>query len=177
MAPNKQKVVRSGRKLGRPPRPQPATFAPSPVPSPAPKSLKLKVTFKRGETGQPDERDAPAYQFPLSAPPSDDPPVKDDSYGSTATVADSQNRRRGARQRKAPQRDDVVYGSEMDNLIASSATIAQAEDDDNVGMTSSPRKYHLRRSAVEVFTATSRTYTFPPPLTSCLPVEVFRKYD
>lgn len=153
MAPNKQKVIRSGRKPGGPPRPQPATFAPSPVPTPAPKPLKLKVTFKRGGTGQPDERDAPAYQFPLSAPPSDDPPIKDDSYGSTATGTDSHGRRRGARQRKAPQRDDVVYGSEMDNLITSSATIAQAEDDDSVGMTSSPRTYHLRRSAVEIFTA------------------------
>lgn len=174
MAPNKQKVVRSGRKPGRPPKSQ---AAPSPAPSTAstsaPKPFKLKLTFKRGETGQPDERDAPAYQFPLSAPPSEDAPAKDDDHDSSASVEDLQGRRRGARQRKPPQRDDVVYGSEMDNLITSSATIAKVEDDD-VGMTSSPSKYHfLWRSSQYRDQHTLLLCSSTP----CPTVEIFKKGD
>ncbi|KAJ4376653.1 hypothetical protein N0V86_006769 [Didymella sp. IMI 355093] len=142
MAPNKQTTIiarkRSGAERGRLPKLQ---AAPSPALSnastPGPK-LKLKISFKRGEIGHPDERDAPAYQFPLHAPPSEDVTVQDDGYVSVGSIEDSYGRRRGARQRKPPQRGDVVYGSEMDNLIASSATLAKAEDDEYVGMDSSP---------------------------------------
>ncbi|KAF3041127.1 hypothetical protein E8E12_007966 [Didymella heteroderae] len=142
MAPNKQKIVapkRPGAKRGRPPKSQ---VAPSSVPSisstPGSKPLRVKLTFKRGETGQPDERDAPAYQFPLSAPPSEEATVQDDDYVSTYSVEDSQGGGRGARQRKPPQRYDVVYGSEMDNLITSCATVTKMDDGGDGGMDSSP---------------------------------------
>jgi hypothetical protein len=153
MAPNKQTIIkpkRPGAKRGRLPKLQAASSpALSTASTPEPK-LKLKISFKRGESGHPDERDAPAYQFPLRAPPSQDVPVKDDGYVSVGSVENSHGRRRGARQRKPPQRDDVVYGSEMDHLIASSATLAKAEDDEYVGMDSSPRKYQVEGGFPEV---------------------------
>lgn len=81
------------------------------------------------------------YQYPFSAPPSEDATAQDDGYSIAGFLEDSLGARRGARQRKPPQRDDVVLGSEMDNLITSSATIPKLEDEEDVNMNSSPRKH------------------------------------
>lgn len=145
MARNTQKIVapkRPGARRGQPAKSQGApSSAPSIASTPGP--TRIKLTFKRGQTGQRDERDADAYQCPLSAPPSDDATVQGDVYDTSASK-DSLGRRRGARQRKPPQQRDVVYGSEMDALITSSATIAKVEnDEEDAGMNSSPRKYKV----------------------------------
>jgi hypothetical protein len=88
MAPNTQKIVqpkRPGARRGRPPKSQ---AAPPSVPltdfMPGPKRIKLN--FKRGQTGQPDERDADLYQFPFSAPTSDDATVQDDVHNITLSA-------------------------------------------------------------------------------------------
>jgi hypothetical protein len=52
-----------------------------------------------------------------------------------------QGTRRGARQRTKTHVPDMVFGSEMDNLITSSATIGKTEDEDELPMVSSPRAY------------------------------------
>lgn len=150
MAPNIQKIVapkrpakRPGAKRGRPPKSQ-SELSSVPLINSTPGPKRIKLTFKRGQTGQPDGRDADLYQYPLSAPPSDDVTAQNDVYHLTSSVEDSLGTRRGARQRKPPQRLDVVYGSEMDNLMASSATITKFEDDEeDYGMIFSPPKYQV----------------------------------
>ncbi|KAF2622538.1 hypothetical protein BU25DRAFT_210486 [Macroventuria anomochaeta] len=139
MAPNRQKVVasgRPGRKPGRIPKAQSATPAPTPATAATPK-LKLRLTFKpsaQAGTLPP----VSAYRFPLSAPPSDDASEKEDAEDNTLLGTYEQGRRRGARQRTKAHAPDMVFGSEMDNLITSSATIGKTEDEEDVQMVSSP---------------------------------------
>ena len=95
MAPNTQKIVqpkRPGAKRGRPPKSQAAQpSVPSTDSTPGPKRIKL--TFKRGQTGQPDERDADLYPYPFRAPTSDDATVQDDVHNITlpAIIAKFEN--------------------------------------------------------------------------------------
>lgn len=164
MAPNTQKIIaptRPGAKRGRPLK---SPAAPSSVLSIAskPGPRRFKLTFKRGQTGHTDERDADAYQSPLSAPPSKDVTVQDDDYKSTGSMEDPLGKRRGARQRKPPQRHDVVYGSEMDDLLTSSTIIPKADDDEYIGMNSSPRKYHVHPDGFHITRETTQSLNLPP---------------
>jgi len=77
---------------------------------PGPKRIKL--TFKRGQTGQPDERDADLYQYPLSAPPSDDATVQDDVHNitSSATIAKLENDEEDFGMNSSPRKYSVYPG-------------------------------------------------------------------
>ncbi|KAF9695669.1 hypothetical protein EKO04_006413 [Ascochyta lentis] len=135
MAPNKQKVVQPkqrGRKAALPKKSKPATPAPEPTPS----KLKLKLTLKPGAQGD-GLPPISVYQFPLSAPPSDDALGGENTGGSIRSDLLNQDIRRGARQRTKTQAPDMIFGSEMDKLM-SSATIGKTEGEDDVKMPSSP---------------------------------------
>ena len=144
MAPNKQKVIasrRPGRKPGRSPKPQSVIPAPAPASAIATKpKLKLRLNLKSSAHEHLQSR-VSAYQFPLSAPPSHGALKEENTEEYPLSGVDGQGRRRGARKGTKVHQPDMVFGSEMDNLITSSATIGKVEDEDNVHMVSSPRKY------------------------------------
>lgn len=140
MPPKKQKIF-APKQAGRKPRqPRNPPFDTS-MPASAPFKIKLKLKLKPGA-----QKDSlpptTAYQFPLSAPPSDDVSEKVDKEGSNKAKFNEEVTRRGARQRTRTRAPDMVFGSEMDKLM-SSATIGKTEDEEHVYLASSPRKCSL----------------------------------
>ncbi|KZM20324.1 uncharacterized protein EKO05_0007031 [Ascochyta rabiei] len=139
MAPNKQKVVapkQPGRKAARSRKSRPETPISGPTPSKV--TLKLKLGSKPKPSAQKDGLlPVSAYQFPLSAPPSDDTPVDENAKDSTMLNSVEQGKRHGGRQRTKTQAPDMVFGSEMDRLM-SSVTTGKTGDEDEVKIASSP---------------------------------------
>ena len=157
MAPNKQKIVapkKSGHKAGRPRKSQPATVASEPLAKP----IKLKIRLKKPSNVEDALPPVSAYQFPLSAPPSDDTPETQVAEDLTQFHPDGQITRRGGRLRTKVHAPDMVFGSEMDNLITSSATVGKVEEEDDVLMVSSPRTYIESTRLPLVSTDTSSCY-------------------
>lgn len=77
------------------------------------------------------------YQFPFSAPPSDDA-VEQDVEDNTAKWLNEQGTRRGGRQRTKTHAPDMVFGSELDNLVLS-AIVNKVDDDNVMQIVNSPR--------------------------------------
>ena len=136
MAPNNQKVVapkQPGRRAGWRHKSQPA-------PAPPAANLKIKLNLKKPSNHKDSLPPASTYQFLLSSPPLDDAQEKRDA-GEPTPNTNQQGARRGARQRTKTHVPDMVFGSEMDNLITSSATIDKTEEEDKMQIVSSPRTY------------------------------------
>jgi hypothetical protein len=137
MAPNKQKVVATKNSRRKPAMKKGLQNLPSETPATgtAPTKLTLKLNMKSGA-----QRDAllpvSAYQFPLSAPPSDNAPENGGAEDVMLQILEEQGVKRGGRQKKKVHAPDMVFGSEMDDLMSSS----KIEGDDDVQMASSPRK-------------------------------------
>ena len=137
---DRQKVValkQSGRKPGRPRKLQSTTTASRQTLA----KVKLKLKLKPGAY---DNALLPgsAYQFPLSAPPSDGIPEKENSEDNAINGFKGQSMKRCGRQQVKVQALDMVFGSEMDKLL-SSATKGKTGEEGDIGMISSPRMYSV----------------------------------
>lgn len=138
---DRQKVVplkHPGRKPGGPRKLQSTTTASRQTLE----KVKLKLKLKSDAY---DDALLPgsAYQFPLSAPPSDDTPERENTKDNMLHNFKGQVGERGGRQMIKVHALDMVFGSKMDKLV-STATKRKTVKEGVVHMASSPRMYTIQ---------------------------------
>ncbi|KAH6644600.1 hypothetical protein C7974DRAFT_24232 [Boeremia exigua] len=121
MPPRKQKAIAPREHVYKPIRPRKSQFV-APPPEPIAKSLTLKLKLNSNAHKIP--------QSPVPTSPVEDGAKENGFQHGIQSGMNEQGMRRGERQRTKLYQPDMVFGSEMDNLITSSATEGKMDDMD-----------------------------------------------